>query len=164
MSGRRAALVYLVALAGVLPGCAGTREAPADNAALADTLSGLIAEAYSFDSPDAIERMAGLYAPGEHVVSASGGRLTVSADSVRSGIERFWTLAGQNMRNPRWTWHEVHVERLGDDAAVLTGTWSIPHIALDDQPHVIEGAWTAVFRRINGEWKIIQEHLSSPGG
>lgn len=90
--------------------------------------------------------------------------MTVSADSVRTGIERFWTLAGQNMRNPKWTWHEVHVERLGEDAAVLTGTWSIPHIAADDHPHVIEGAWTAVFRRIDGEWKIIQEHLSSPPG
>jgi hypothetical protein len=45
---------------------------------------------------------------------------------------------------------------------VLSGTWSIPHIAPNDQPHVIRGAWTAVFRRIGGEWLIVAEHLSTP--
>jgi ketosteroid isomerase-like protein len=55
----------------------------------------------------------------------------------------------------------VYVERLGEDAAVLTATWSVPHIAPDGKRHVIGGAWTAVFRRINGRWKVVQEHLSS---
>ena len=132
--------------------------------ALADTLAGLIARAYDFDTPGVVERMVGLYAASDSVVSASGGQLSVSIDEIRAGIVRFWEQAGQNMRDARWEWEEVHVERLGDDAAVLTGTWSIPHIAPDGQPHIIAGAWTAAFRRIDGEWKIVHEHLSAAPG
>jgi len=54
------------------------------------------------------------------------------------------------------------VERLAPDAAVLTATWSIPHIAPTGRPHTIRGAWTAVFRNINGKWMIVAEHLSTP--
>jgi len=146
----------------VLAACGQSSRGEGDTAALADTLAGLIERAYDFDEPGTVERMAALYANSEEVVSASGGEMTVSADSVRAGIARFWDEAGQNMRDARWTWHEVQVERLADDAAVLTGTWSIPHIAPDGQPHVIGGAWTAVFRRMDGEWKIVHEHLSEP--
>jgi ketosteroid isomerase-like protein len=54
------------------------------------------------------------------------------------------------------------VDRLGPDAAVLTATWSIPHIAPTGHPHVIQGAWTAIFRRLEGKWMIVVEHLSAP--
>jgi ketosteroid isomerase-like protein len=154
-------LVLIVVLVGVA-GCAASPSDAGDDAALADTLSTLIADAYDFARPGTLERMIDLYDTSDRVVSASGGQVTASADSVRSGIVRFWEQAGQNMRDAEWRWDEVHVERLGGEAAVLTGTWSIPHIALDGQPHVIEGAWTAVFRRIGGEWKIVHEHLSAP--
>jgi hypothetical protein len=66
------------------------------------------------------------------------------------------------MRGPKWVWGNVDVERLGADAAVLTGTWSIPHVAPTELPHTIRGAWTAVFRRIDGKWMIVAEHLSTP--
>jgi ketosteroid isomerase-like protein len=66
------------------------------------------------------------------------------------------------MRDAKWVWGDVHVDRLSGDAAVLTATWSIPHIAPNDRPHVIRGAWTAVFRRIAGKWMIVVEHLSVP--
>ena len=69
---------------------------------------------------------------------------------------------GRNMRDAKWVWGKVYVDRLSRDAAVLTATWSIPHIAPDDRPHVIQGAWTAVFRRIQGKWMIVVEHLSVP--
>ena len=126
-----------------------------------ETLS-RIAEAYDFSRPGVLERMTGLYPDSGRVVSASGGQVTASVDSLRAGITRFWTSAGHNMRDAHWEWGEVQVERLGPDAAVLTGTWRIPHIAPNDSVHVLEGAWTAVFRRINGDWKIVMEHLSAP--
>jgi ketosteroid isomerase-like protein len=96
------------------------------------------------------------------VVSASGGQVSISPDSLRAGIAEFWKTAGMNMRDARWEWGQVYVDRVGPDAAVLTGTWSIPHIAPNDSVHVIRGAWTAVFRRIEGRWMIIAEHLSTP--
>ena len=132
------------------------------DAALADTLKARIAEAYDFSRPGVVERMNALYPDTGRVVSASGGQFTVSGDSLRSGILTFWETAGKNMRDPKWVWGDVDVERLSPDAAVLTATWSIPHIAPTGRPHTIRGAWTAVFRRINARWMIVAEHLSTP--
>ena len=152
-------------LAALLGACAGPDTRPdVDRMALTDTLTALIESAYDFETPGTLERMNALYASSEGVVSASGGRITVSADSVRQGVARFWESAGQNMRNARWVWGQVYVEPLGSEGGVLTSTWSIPHIAPDGQPHVIEGAWPAVFQRLDGDWKIVHEHLSVPGG
>jgi ketosteroid isomerase-like protein len=169
----RAALAA-VTLATTLVACdssadSGARAAAADRAneagadpALADTLTRLIADAYDFSRADVVERMTALYADGDSVVSASQGRVITGADSIRQGIATFWRVDGRNMRNPKWTWGDVHVDRLGPDAAVLTATWTLPHLTPANQTHVLGGAWTAVFRRINGQWKIVHEHLSEP--
>jgi len=161
---RPAAVVIAIA------GCTGTGAAPradrraVERAALADTLRQLIERAYDFTQPDVVKRMTALYPDTGRVISASGGEIIGTADSVRAGIAAFWQNVGRNMRQPTWRWGVVYVDRLSDDAAVLTATWSIPHIAPTNEPHVIRGAWTAVFRRIDGNWKIIQEHLSVPRG
>ncbi len=145
-------------------GCrAGPPHAAGPDRALADTLAQLIERAYDFSRPGLVERMTALYPDSGRVISASGGQLMTSADSVRAGIRAFWQYVGKNMRDARWQWDSVYVDRLGPDAAALTGTWSIPHIAPNNQPHVIRGAWTAVFRRLGGRWKIVQEHLSRSG-
>ena len=129
--------------------------------ALADTLRQQIEDAYDFSRPDIVKRMAELYPDSGQIVSASGGELITNVDSLRKGIASFWSNVGHNMRQPKWEWDSVYVDRLGPDAAVLTGKWRVPHIAPDGRPHVIGGAWTAVFRRIDGKWKIVQEHLSA---
>jgi ketosteroid isomerase-like protein len=151
--------VALTALAAC--GSAGTTDDRATQA-LTDTLRTLIEQAYDFSRADVVERMTALYADTGLVVSASHGRLIASADSIRQGIATFWQADGRNMRNPKWTWDDVYVTRLGPDAAVLTGTWTIPHQTPTNQTHVLAGAWTAVFRRIDGRWKIVHEHLSEP--
>ena len=145
-------------------GC--TRPAPraAGDAGLADTLKTRIAAAYDFSRPGVVERMSSLYPKTGRILSASGGQIVSSPDSIRAGLVAFWQNVGQNMKDPKWQWEEVYVDRLGPDAAVLTGTWSIPHIAPTGRPHVIRGAWTAVFRRIDGNWMIVAEHLSAPSG
>ena len=149
----------------LLAGCAApSRGGGSSDAALADTLKGLTAQAYDFSRPGVLERMNALYPDTGRVISASGGHLLVSADSVRAGIAAFWQNVGVNMRDAKWVWGQVYVNRLSDDAAVLNATWSIPHIAPTGNPHVIQGAWTAVFKRIAGKWLIVAEHLSSPPG
>jgi len=132
------------------------------DAALADTLKARIEQAYDFSRPGVLERMNALYPDTGRVISASGGRVIASADSLKAGIATFWQNVGQNMRDAKWVWGDVYVDRLSDDAAVLTATWSIPHIAPTGHPHVLQGAWTAVFRRIGGNWMIVVEHLSVP--
>jgi ketosteroid isomerase-like protein len=105
--------------------------------------------------------MAGLYADSGSVGSASGGTMMANRDSIMSGIARCWENVGQNMRNPEWKWGTGYVEERGPGAAVLTASWSIPHVAPNGQPHVISGVWTAAFRRTSGGWRIVQEHLSA---
>jgi ketosteroid isomerase-like protein len=149
-------------LLAVLVACAGPPARPQESdAALADTLRARIEAAYDFSRPGAVERMKALYPDSGRVISASGGQIVASADSLRAGIAAFWQNVGQNMRDPRWVWGDVYVERLSADAAVLTATWSIPHIAPTGRPHVIQGAWTALFRRVRGNWMIVMEHLSN---
>jgi len=149
----------------LVPGAATCNSAPkgADvyQPGLSDTLKAIIADAYDFSRPGAVERMNGLYATEAQVVSASGGSIIATRDSLQAGIAKFWNNVGKNMRDPVWRWGNVFVEPLGNDAATLTGSWSIPHIAPDGQPHTISGVWTAVFRRTGEGWKIVQEHLSS---
>jgi hypothetical protein len=159
----KAVLVAAALLLTLLVGCSppGPRS-PANDTALADTLKARIEQAYDFSRPGVLERMNALYPDTGRVISASGGRVITSADSLRAGIATFWQNVGQNMRDAKWVWGDVYVDRLSDDAAVLTATWSIPHIAPTGQPHVIQGAWTAVFRRIAGKWLIVVEHLSVP--
>ncbi len=152
------ACIAAAALAGCGDGAPAHPSGP--DPALADTLKELIQAAYDFSRPGVVERMSSLYPDTGSVISASGGELITTPDSLRAGIRTFWTYVGENMRNATWHWDSVYVYRLGPDAATLTGTWQIPHIAPNNEPHVVRGAWTAVFRRIGGQWKIVQEHLS----
>jgi ketosteroid isomerase-like protein len=143
--------------------------APADGPALtgaqrdaiADTLRGLIVNAYDLSkSGDAVARLMSLYPPTGTVVSASGGQVSTSRDSLEVGIRAFWDNVGRNMRDPKWTWGAMHVDVLAPDAAVVTTTYRVPHLTPRGDPHVIAGAWTAVFQRRGGRWVIVQEHLS----
>jgi uncharacterized protein (TIGR02246 family) len=143
--------------------------APADGPALtggqrdaiADTLRSLIVNAYDLSKPgDAVARLMSLYPPTGTVVSASGGQVSTSRDSLEVGIRAFWDNVGRNMRDPKWTWGAMHVDVLAPDAAVVTTTYRVPHLTPRGEPHVIAGAWTAVFQRRDGRWVIVQEHLS----
>lgn len=145
-----------------LAGCRPATPPTGPDLALADTLKARIADAYDLARPGAAARMMALYADTGRVISASGGVILASADSLKAGIQAFWDNVGRNMQNPTWQWDEAYVERLAPDAAVLTGRWSIPHIAPTGHPHVIRGAWTAVFRFRGGKWVIVMEHLSTP--
>ena len=154
--------VVTLILLGLSAGCAPVPGPTLTDAALADTLKARIEGAYDFSLPGVVDRMNSLYPDSGRVISASGGQIVASVDSLRAGIATFWRDVGRNMENPKWQWGDVYVDRLGPDAAVLTATWSIPHIAPTGHPHTIRGAWTAVFRRIGGRWVIVVEHLSTP--
>ena len=134
--------------------------AAAHEAALADTLRALIARAYSFSDSNVVGQLMSLYPDTGPVVSANSGRMTASPDSVESGLRWFWEHIGQNMRDPQFTWGETKVDMLSANAAVLTGTYTIPHRTPAGAPHVVGGAWTAVFERRAGRWVIVHEHLS----
>ncbi len=72
----------------------------------------------------------------------------------------FWERVGQNMREPRFVLGSTWVDVITRDAAVMTLTYSIPHRTPAGNMHVVSGAWTMFWRRIDGRWVIVQEHLS----
>lgn len=161
--GNAARALSLLALL-VLAACRAESEravSTSERAAIADTLRGKIVAAYDLAGPgDAVARMMSLYPATGGVVSASGGRVSVSRDSLESGIRAFWQYVGQNMRDPKWTWDSMHVDVLSRDAAVVTATYRVPHLTPRGQPHTIAGALTAAFQRRDGRWVVVQEHLS----
>jgi ketosteroid isomerase-like protein len=129
--------------------------------AVTDTLRALIANAYDLTKPgDKVARLMSLYPDSGRVISASGGRVTTSRDSLEAGIRAFWQYVGQNMQQPKWEWGPMLVDVLAPDAAVLTTTYRVPHLTPRGEAHVIAGAWTAVFQKRGDRWVIVQEHLS----
>ena len=157
-------LLRLVAGALLLGACGSRSDAPLsdrERTAIADTLRTMIVSAYDITKPgDAVARMLSLYPPTGDVVSASGGHVTVSRDSLAAEIRTFWTYVGQNMRDPKWTWDEMHIDVLARNAAVVTATYHVPHKTPRGDPHTIGGAMTVVFQRVGGRWAVVQEHLS----
>jgi len=133
---------------------------PARRAAIADTLVSTIKAAYDLKAKDVVGRFMSLYPDSGRVISASGGRVTTTRDSVEAGIKSFWTFVGQRMQDPTWIWGRPFVDVLSPDAAVVTMTYRIPHRTPAGAPHTVAGAWTAVFERRAGKWVIVQEHLS----
>jgi ketosteroid isomerase-like protein len=161
----RTTRIFATALCLIAPAACGrsgdTPLTSIERAAVADTLRSLIVSAYDLSKPgDAVGRLMSLYPPSGPVVSASGGQVSVSRDSLEAGIRAFWENVGRNMRQPKWEWGTMHVDVLSRDAAAVTTTYRVPHLTPRGEPHVIAGAWTAVFQRRGGRWVIVQEHLS----
>jgi hypothetical protein len=133
---------------------------PAQRTAIERTIRDEVTAAYDLSKPNVPANLMSLYAPTGRIVSASGGRVTTSRDSLRQGIDAFWNNVGVNMRNPRWEWTSMYIDVLAPNAAVMTATYRIPHIQPNGMQHVIGGAWTAAFQLRAGKWVIVQEHLS----
>src|SRR6266550_5956047 len=132
----------------------------AEKKAIADSLKKLVVSAYDLSKPDPVKNLMSLYPDQGRVISASGGVITTTRPQLEQGIKAFWTYVGQNMRNPKWQWTSMNVDVLAPDAAVMTSTYRVPHLTPMGMPHVIGGAWTAVFQKRGGRWVVIKEHLS----
>jgi hypothetical protein len=127
---------------------------------ITDSLRKLVTNAYDLSKPNVVERMMSLYPASGSIYSASGGRVFTKRADLQTQIATFWQYVGSNMRNPKWEWTTMHFDVLAPDAAVMTATYRIPHLNPRGMPHVIGGAWTAVFVNRGGHWVVIQEHLS----
>jgi ketosteroid isomerase-like protein len=88
------------------------------------------------------------------------GRVTATRDTLAGEIRGFWQRVGQNMREPRFELGSSYVDLITRDAAVITLTYRIPHLTPRNTPHTVSGAWTMLWRRQDGRWRIVQEHLS----
>lgn len=133
---------------------------PAQRQAIIDSLTRQVKAAYDLSKPNVEQRLLSLYPDTGRVVSAAGGSIVANRDSVAEGIKYFWENVGVHMRQPRWIWDQMLFDVLSPTAAVMTATYHVPHITPSGMPHVIGGAWTAVFQKRGDRWYVIQEHLS----
>lgn len=159
---RRSLTLATTTVALLAAACSGQGSTPsnAERAAIADSLKHLVTSTYDLSKPDVVTRLMSLYPAQGPVVSANSGHATTTRAALQSQIETFWRYVGSNMRNPRWEWTSMNIDVLSPDAAVMTATYRIPHLNPHNMPHVIGGAWTAVFVKRGGRWVIVQEHLS----
>lgn len=134
--------------------------APAERQAIASAIEQRVKKAYDLGAEDVLAGMLSLYPREGPVYSASGGTVTTTRDSLETAVRRFWNYVGRNMRDPKWEWTSMRVDVLSPASAVMTATYRVPHLTPAGQPHVIGGAWTAVFAKRAGEWVIVHEHLS----
>lgn len=157
----------------ILAACQGSDAAATPGAGLteserreiAETVERRLREATDLQAGgDTYARLMSLYPDSGRVVSASVGQVSTTHDSLAMSVRAFWEVVGQNMVNPEWRWGPMQVDVLGRDAAVVTATYRVPHLTPTQRPHVIGGAWTAVFARRGGRWVVVQEHLSDHPG
>jgi hypothetical protein len=132
----------------------------AERQSIADSLTRQVKAAYDLSKPGAEQRLLSLYPASGRVVSAAGGRMMTSRDTLAMGIAAFWTNVGANMRDPQWIWDQMVFDVLAPNAAVMTATYHVPHRTPRNMPHTLAGAWTAVFQKRGDRWFIVQEHLS----
>jgi hypothetical protein len=158
---RRVSSALLLALPPLGLACTNPEQIPpAERKALADSLTALVTRAYDFGGPNTPDRLLALYPDSGRIISAVAGRVTVTRDTLAGEIRGFWERVGQNMREPRFVLGSTYVDLITRDAAVVTLTYSIPHLTPRNTPHVVSGAWTMLWRRQGGRWRIVQEHLS----
>jgi uncharacterized protein DUF4440 len=156
---RSFATIAMISLLGI--GCsAGSAVSDAERAAISTEVERTIRDAYDLSKPNVLGRMLRLYPTSGRIVSASGGSVLASRDSIESGIRYFWNNVGVNMRDPTWVWDRFFVDVLSPTSAVVTATYHIPHRNPRNEPHVLGGAMTVVMSKREGRWVIIQEHLS----
>ena len=87
----RRLVVTIVVTASVLSACepgSGTQMDATRQKAIGDTLTALIRSAYDLRAKDVVGRLMSLYPDSGRVISASGGRVTTTRDSLEPGSSR----------------------------------------------------------------------------
>jgi ketosteroid isomerase-like protein len=138
----------------------GDRLTSDERGAIAKQIETQVRTAYDLSQPNAEQRMLALYVDTGRVISAAGGRVIASRDTILEGIRLFWQNVGVNMHEPKWIWTHTYVDVLSPNAAVFTGTYRVPHLTPRGEPHEIAGAMTMVFEKRGSKWGVVQEHLS----
>jgi hypothetical protein len=149
-----------VLLLALLSACSSNGVSSSDRQAIVDSLTRQVKAAYDVSKPDLEKRLLSLYPESGRVISASGGQVIASRDTLAMGIKAFWENVGANMRQPQWIWDQMLFDVLSPTTAVMTATYHVPHLTPRNEPHTIGGAWTAVFEKRGSRWYVIQEHLS----
>ncbi len=96
------------------------------------------------------------------LMSSGPGVTSVTDGKILSGwaaIQRETELAAQSQKPPNISLDAVSIRPLGEDYTLAIAEYTI-RVHLTRGPIEIQGAWTVVFERSNGDWKIFHDHHS----
>jgi hypothetical protein len=94
----------------------------------------------------------------EHPVAAINGRIIEDFDRDQFNETRRWL---RSLRQFDATYDHVHLQVLSPSAAVATMRHHLRWTDSAGVPGEFNSAWTAVFREVNGQWKIAYSHEST---
>ena len=135
---------------------ASTELTDGQRAAIKDTIEQLMAEIADAGRARDADRIRAAFA--ESTVSAFNGVIIEGSDArfelTRQFLGSLRTLDG--------SYKNVHLEVLASDAVVVTRNDDIFWTDTTGTEGELHTAWTGVFRRIDGEWRVIYSHESWP--
>src|SRR3982750_2269080 len=104
----------------LLSGCSSTALSTSERQAIVDSLTRQVKAAYDVTKPNLEQRLLSLYPETGRVVSASGGQIIGSRDTLALGLKAFQDNVVVNMRQPQWIWDQMLFDVLSPTAAVMT--------------------------------------------
>ena len=153
---RPSIVMAAIAMCAVACQPASTELTEGQRAAIKDTVEQRMDEMANAGRALDADRIRAVYA--ESPVSVINGVITEDFDArfelTRQFLGSLRTLEGR-IRN-------VHLEVLASDAVVVTRNDDISWTDTTGTEVVLHTAWTGVFRRIDGEWRVIYSHESWP--
>ena len=93
------------------------------------------------------------YHRGDDMRFASGGTVTFGWQAT---LDRYQARYTDRSIMGTLTFSDLDVTLLGPESALVFGKWELQRA--EDRPH---GLTSLVFRRIDGEWRIVHDHTSS---
>jgi ketosteroid isomerase-like protein len=125
-------------------------------AAIRDTIEQRMDEMASAGRALAADRIRAVYA--KSPVSVMNGVIIEDFDARFELTRQFLGL----LRALEVSIKNVHLEVLAPDAVIVTRNDDISWTDTTGSQGVLHTAWTGVFRRIDGEWRVIYSHESWP--
>lgn len=95
------------------------------------------------------------YWKSEQLSFASGGQVTRGWQATR---DRYHRRYPDRAAMGELEFSQLEVELLGPDAAYMLGRWKL------QKESSMEGNFTLLFRKMEGEWKIVHDHTSKIDG
>lgn len=92
------------------------------------------------------------YWKSEKLTFSSGGGTTEGWEATR---QRYHARYPDQKIMGKLKFTELHVELLGDEAALMLGNWHL------DREHPAGGNFSLVWRKIEGKWVIVHDHSSA---
>jgi len=127
----------------------------AEKAAIADTVRQQADAFYDAFRTLDFDRAMGAF--GTDLVWAENAALGANRDSMVTAWRGYFDALREVTSGD---WREVHIEVLGPDAAVFSGTFDWVGVDTTGAPAGSRGAWTAVWVRTAAGWKITHGHES----